>query len=143
MNAKRPPQDLFLHSDELLEMVAEMADAAGAILGPARPGLVLGSLFLDGVRGLRLPLQGGFATRPADKDRQASFVPERSLGSAGELAAFRSDLMLAAASAFKLGDTAQPRGPAGNGNEAPYVGVRHGLTKRTERRLAGLRAHGS
>jgi hypothetical protein len=139
LHAKRPSQDLYLPGDELTDIVSEMAEASAAILGAGRSGLVLGSLLLDGIRGLRLPVEAG-ATRPAEKDRHASFVEERFLERAGDRPGFASDLEEALATAFRLHD---PALPLTSGNGASPVAVRHGLTKRTERRLAGLRGHGS
>ncbi len=141
---KRPAQDLFLAPADLSRRLNDMALAAAALFQTAHAGPILGALFLEGVRDLRLPVAGG-TTAPAGKDLVRHFLPERCLEGAGERGAFCEDVLRAAGDIFGadlVNGEAQPEAsPTQVTNPQPQIW--HGLTKRTERRIAGLRGHGS
>lgn len=139
----RPAQGLYLPPAELSRLISA---AAGVVMRPfaeARAGLVLGSLFLESVRELRLPVDGG-ATAPSSKDLVQQYVAERYLDDTGECSAFRTDLLQAAGEIFGA-DLVAGDGEAYGGaiKAGPDPRNWHGLTRRTERRLAGLRGHGT
>ena len=141
---KRPAQDLFLAPADLSRRLTEMAMAAAALFQTAHAGPIAGALFLEGVRDLRLPVAGG-TTAPTAKDLVRQFLPERHLEGADEREAFCQDVLRAAGEVFGadlVKGEAQPESSLTRvANPGPQVW--HGLTKRTERRIAGLRGHGS
>jgi len=141
---KRPAQDLYLSPADLSRRLSAMAEAASAAFAAAGPGPILGALFLEGVRDLRLPVDGG-TTTPAKKDLVREFLPERHLDDASERLALGVDLRGAAGPIFAadlVTGTASPSAAAAQVS-SPQPQSWHGQTKRTERRLAGLRGHGS
>ncbi len=141
---KRPAQDLFLAPADLSKRLTEMAMAAAALFQTAHAGPILGALFLEGVRDLRLPVAGG-TTAPVAKDLLREYLPEHYLEGASEREAFCRDVLGAAGEVFGadlVRGQAQPESsPTRVANPQPQIW--HGLTKRTERRIAGLRGHGS
>ena len=141
---QRPAQDLFLPAAALRTRIGEMLDAATAPFASSRCGLVAGALFMEGARDLRLPVEGG-TTAPATKDLVREFLPERYLESTDERAAFDQDFLRSVGGVFGA-DLVRGVGVAHDGAAAakrPEPRNWHGQTKRTERRIAGLRGHGS
>ncbi|MCE7928073.1 MAG: hypothetical protein HUU14_00875 [Dehalococcoidia bacterium] len=143
MRQHRPAQGLYLAPAELAKLVSVACDVVMMPFAGARAGLTLGSVFLESVRDLRLPVEGG-ATAPVGKDLVQEYVGERYLDDASECGAFRDDLLRAAGEAFNA-DLRSGAGEAYTGaiKDGPDPKNWHGLTRRTERRLAGLRGHGS
>ncbi len=140
---KRPAQDLYLSPADLSRRLSAMAEAATAVFATTNQGPILGALFLEGVRDLRLPVAGG-TTAPAKKDLVREFLAERHLNDAAERLAVGVDLCGAAGPIFDadlVAGTARPSAAAAVTSPQPQTW--HGQTKRTERRLAGLRGHGS
>lgn len=139
----RPAQGLYVSPAELSKLISAIAGVVTMPFAAARAGLTLSSLFLESIRELRLPVEGG-ATAPAPKDLVQRYVGERYLDDAGECEVFRIDLLKAAGEAFGA-DLIRGTGQAYTGavKEGPDPKNWHGLTKRTERRLAGLRGHGT
>lgn len=139
---KRPAQDLYLSPAELSRQLSAMADAAATLVAGA-PGPIVSTLFLEGVRDLRLPVASG-TTGPARKDLVREFVAERYLADASERRALAADICRAASQVFDA-DLVAGAGAASAADGAGRIQAHnwHGQTKRTERRLAGLRGHGS
>lgn len=142
----RPPQERFVSPAEFSQQLAELGEMASMIYRATRPGVVVPSLLLEGVRDLRLPIDGqGGLTAPVGKDLQHVFLPERFIDSPEEAAALVRDLQVAAGEAFTadlVRGTAEPySGPLKSDGPTPKTW--HGITKRTERRLSGARGHGS
>ncbi len=141
---KRPAQDRYLAPADLSARLAEMAAAVSSINAAASPGLSLGSLFLEGVRDLRLPVGDGL-TAPIQKDLFQDWMPERNFALPGEGAAFAADVQATAGNFFGAdlvsGSAEAYEGPVTISSYKPKAW--HGQTKRTERRVAGKRGHGS
>jgi len=140
----RPAQDWFLPPAEFSRQLAETAEAVAAPLATAGTGQVVSAVFLEGVRDLRLPVDGGF-TSPVTKDLVQEYLPERFLADPEERATFVRDVQEVAGHVFNadlVRGTAQPyTGPVKEVSLEPRAW--HGVTKRTERRLSGARGHGS
>jgi len=140
----RPSQDLYLAPAALGKRLSEMVAAATAPFQSIHAGAVTGALFLEGVRDLKLPVGSG-ATAPVAKDLVREFLAVRYLDAAEEREALRLDVLRAAGGVF---DADLVRG-TGQAKAAPAKPASltpqswHGLTRRTERRIAGLRGHGS
>ncbi|GAB4323531.1 MAG: hypothetical protein Kow0010_04910 [Dehalococcoidia bacterium] len=144
LRMRRPAQDRYLSPADFSALLAEMAELLSRPFQANRYGLVLGAAFLEGVRDLRLPVEGGL-TAPVRRDLVQEHLPERYLHDASERAAFTQDLQAAVGAVFNADLV--------NGTGEPYAGhvaplsvepkTWHGTTKRTERRLAGARGHGS
>ncbi|MFQ5381346.1 MAG: helix-turn-helix domain-containing protein [Dehalococcoidia bacterium] len=141
---KRPAQDRYLAPAELSERLAEMAAVVSEVNAAANPGQSLGSLFLEGVRDLRLPVGDGL-TAPIQKDLFQEWLPERNFALEGEPAAFAADVQATAGNLFGAdlitGSAEAYEGPVTISSYKPKAW--HGQTKRTERRIAGKRGHGS
>jgi len=140
----RPAQDRYLAPAALAKRLADMVATATAPFQAIHAGAVTGALFLEGVRDLTLPVDGG-ATAPVGNDLVREFLPVRYLDAAEEREALRVDVMKAAGGVFAA-DLVTGRGeakaaPARPASLAPKAW--HGMTRRTERRVAGLRGHGS
>lgn len=140
----RPAQDRYLSPQEFSTRLAEIAEIACAPFRETRPGLVLGALFVEGVRDLRLPVEGGL-TEPPARDLVQTYLPERFLEAADERAAFARELQSAAGEVFHADLVRGIAQAYGGPVKAASIEPRnwHGLTKRTERRLSGARGHGS
>jgi hypothetical protein len=140
----RPAQDRFLAPQEFSIHLAEMAEAVAAPHAAVRTGEVVSAVFLEGVRDLRLPVDGGL-TFPVTKDLVQEYLPERFLAQPDERAAFVRDVQAAVGAVFSA-DLVAGSGEAYAGS-IREVSLQprawHGLTKRTERRLSGVRGHGS
>jgi hypothetical protein len=140
----RPTQDRYLAPAALGKRLSEMVAAATAPFQSIHVGAVTGALFLEGVRDLTLPVAGG-ATAPVGKDLIREFVSLRYLDAAEERDALRLDVLKAAGGVFAAdlvaGKGQAKAAPARPASLAPQAW--HGLTRRTERRVAGLRGHGS
>ncbi len=140
----RPTQDRYLAPAALGKRLSEMVAVATAPFQAIHAGAVTGALFLEGVRDLTLPVAGG-ATAPVGKDLIREFLPVRYLDAAEEREALRLDVLNAAGEVFAAdlvaGKGQAKAAPARPASLAPQAW--HGLTRRTERRVAGLRGHGS
>lgn len=140
----RPAQDRYLAPGALAKHLSQMVATATAPFQAIHAGAVTGALFLEGVRDLTLPVEGG-ATAPVGKDLIREFVPVRYLDAAEEREALRLDILRCAGAVFAAdliaGKGEAKAAPARPASLAPQAW--HGLTHRTERRVAGLRGHGS
>lgn len=140
----RPTQDRYLAPAALAKRLSEIVATAAAPFQAIHAGAVTGALFLEGVRDLKLPVSGG-ATAPVGKDLVREFLPARYLDAAEEREALRVDVLKAAGGVFAAdlvaGKGQAKAAPAKPASLAPQAW--HGLTRRTERRVAGLRGHGS
>lgn len=140
----RPTQDRYLSPAALGKRLSDMVAVATAPFQSIHAGAVTGALFLEGVRDLTLPVAGG-ATAPVGKDLIREFVSLRYLDAAEEREALRRDVLKAAGGVFAAdlvaGKGQAKAAPARPASLAPQAW--HGLTRRTERRVAGLRGHGS
>ncbi len=139
----RPASEKYLAPSEVSSRLSEMAETTSAIYQTTTPGLVLSSAFGEGLRDLRLPVEGGL-TKPVKKDLLQVWLPERFLGDPDEGAGLKRDLLEAVGPAFGAdlvrGEGKAQEVPASKTGEAK---IWRGQTKRTERRLEGARAHGS
>jgi hypothetical protein len=142
--SKRPAQDMYLSPAGLSQRLSAMAEAAAAVFSTTSQGPILGALFLEGVRDLRLPVDGG-TTSPSKKDLVREFLPERFLHDAAQRLELATDVCRAAGPIFAADLVAGAATAGSTSAKAPSPQPQswHGQTKRTERRLAGLRGHGS
>lgn len=142
--AHRPAQDRFLAPADFSALLESMAEAVAAPLAAAKAGQVVSAIFLEGVRDLRLPVEGGL-TSPVAKDMVREYLPERFIDDPAERAAFGRNVQEAVGAVFNadlVSGTAEPyAGPVKSVGLEPKAW--HGITKRTERRLSGARGHGS
>lgn len=139
----RPAQHLYLSPSELAQRLTMMARTAALPFQTIGASPVLGALFLEGVRELRLPVEGG-ATAPVARDLVREFLSEYYFDDGAACATFSQDLLRAAGTVFAADLVAGTGKPAvAAASKGPEPKSWHGLTKRTERRLAGLRGHGS
>lgn len=139
----RPAQDRFVSAAELAGLVRDFAQAARTVTGGGDAGLVLPALFVQGLRNLRLEAVGGWGM-PCSKDQQQTVLPHRFLETADDeeaLAAGALDALGKLVSAdLNKGVVEAFEGEVAR-TDAPKAW--HGKTRRTERRLAFARRHGS
>jgi hypothetical protein len=143
MHRMRPALDRFVQPMELAGLGRDMAQAASLIAAGGDAGLVRPAVFVQGMRNLRLEAIGGFGAQ-AKRDQQRTLLRPQYLETPEDeeaLGAGLLDVLSTLFSADLVAGSVEPfSGDVANG---PAPKAWHGKTKRTERRTAFQRAHGS
>ncbi|MCC7364699.1 MAG: ATP-binding protein [Dehalococcoidia bacterium] len=140
---RRPPSATFIPATELADRLRAMVELAALPLRGAGGGLVVAAVSVECVRDLRLNVEGGLS-RPASRDTATVFVAERYLEDDSELAQLTADVLAAAGALWGADLVAGTGAYAGEAEDSTNdARTWHGITRRTERRVAGARGHGS
>ena len=143
MHRMRPALDHFVSAAELAGALRDMAQAARVVTGGGDAGFVQPALFVQGLRNLQLETVGGRGT-PCKKDQQRVMLSRQFLESQEDEDVLIAGLLGAMGELFSA-DLASGVVPAYGGDveRSKPPKAWHGKTRRTERRVAFLRQHGS
>jgi hypothetical protein len=143
LDRMRPAMDRFVSAAELAAVLRDVAQVTRLLVSGGDAGLVQPAVFVQGMRNLRLEGIGGFG-KPATKDQQRTLLRPQFVETDDDeeaLAGEMLDVLSTLFSADLATGTVEVFEGAVSADKAPKAW--HGKTRRTERRVAFQRRHGS